>query len=171
MHVAVVGHEDLQEERTGREQDREQRFAPAQHQLSGGAHRGEVGADIDGIGDKQQEHDHADQRARQHARHVRREPFAGDPADPRADGLDRRHQRIGQRDGPHQVEAELRPHLGMGRDAARIVVRRAGDEARPEAAEPRCRRTDPSRFAHCAGSHWLVSVAAYTINIRCVPLK
>jgi hypothetical protein len=68
--------------------------------------------------------------------HVGGKALAGDTPDPRADRLNRRHQRIGQRHRPHQVEAELRPHLRMRGDATRIVVRRAGDEARPQPPKP-----------------------------------
>ena len=59
-------------------------------------------------------------------------PLPGDPADARAHGLDRGHQRIGQRHRPEHVEAELRARLGIGGDAARVVVGDAGDEARPD---------------------------------------
>ena len=50
MHIAMIGQENLQNERPGGKQDREQRLAPAQHQLHGGTHSGEVGADVDGVG-------------------------------------------------------------------------------------------------------------------------
>ena len=54
VHIAVIGHEDLQQQRARREHDREGDFAPAQNQLRRGAHRGEVGADVHGVGDEQQ---------------------------------------------------------------------------------------------------------------------
>ena len=47
--------------------------------------------------------------------------------------LDRDHQRPGQHHRPKQAEAELGAGLRIGRDAARIVVGGAGDEARAEA--------------------------------------
>ena len=50
-------------------------------------------------------------------------------ADARADELDRDHQRQRQRHGPQHRVAELRAGLGIGGDAAGIVVRRAGDQA------------------------------------------
>jgi hypothetical protein len=60
---------------------------------------------------------------------------AGDAADPRADLLDRRNQRIAEHQRPGQAVAELCTDLGIGGDAAGIVVRRAGDEARPQHLE------------------------------------
>ena len=50
------------------------------------------------------------------------EAGAGNPADVRADQLDSRHQRIGQDHGPQQAEAEPAAGLGIGRDAAGVVV-------------------------------------------------
>ena len=41
------------------------------------------------------------------------------------------HQRIGEQQRPSQAVAELRAGLGIGRDAAGVVVRGAGDQARP----------------------------------------
>ncbi len=64
------------------------------------------------------------------------------PADMGADQLDRRHQREGQDHRPQQPIAELRPGLRIGRDAARIVVRGAGDDPGPERA-----RRAPHRVA------------------------
>jgi hypothetical protein len=91
-------------------------------------------------------------------RHVGCEPFARDAADPRAYRLDRRQQRISQSNCPQHLDAELRPHLGMGRDAAGVVVRCTGDEARPEAPEPRYGGRLSFRFTHCDACILLVSV-------------
>ena len=60
---------------------------------------------------------------------------AGRPADPGADLLDRRHQRIGEQQRPADAEAELRAGLAIGGDAAGIVVGGAGDEAGPQRLE------------------------------------
>ena len=130
--VAVVGHEHLQHKRREHEQRRHQVAIDAGDQLRHLAHRGDVGGDVERIGDQQQQHD-----ALQHDRRERRldvggQPLAGDAADARADRLDRRHQRIGQRHRPQHVEAELRAGLGIGGDAAGIVVGDAGDQARPQ---------------------------------------
>jgi Ca2+-binding RTX toxin-like protein len=48
--------------------------------------------------------------------------------------------------------------LGMGRDAAGVVVRCTGDEARPEAPEPRYGGRLSFRFTHCDACILLVSV-------------
>jgi hypothetical protein len=49
-----------------------------------------------------------------------------------ADQLDRRHQRVGQHHRPEQTETELCADLGIGRDAAWIIICRTGDETRAE---------------------------------------
>src|SRR5579883_207107 len=64
--------------------------------------------------------------------HVAGEPKAGDATDLGADQLNRAHQGIGQKQGPAEAEPELRARLRIGRDPAWIVIRRAGDEARPQ---------------------------------------
>ena len=56
------------------------------------------------------------------------ESLAGDPSDLRAHRLDRGHQRVRQRHRPQHVEAELGARLGVGRNAAWIVVGRAGNK-------------------------------------------
>ena len=76
------------------------------------------------------------QPARQHARHIGCKALAGDAPDPCTDGLYCRHQRIGQRNRPHQVEAKLSADLRMGGDATRIVIGRASDEPWTQTTEP-----------------------------------
>ena len=107
------------------------------HQLGRFAHGGQVGADIDGVGDEQQRHQARHQPARHHLAHVAGQAMAGDAPDQGADHLDRHHQRKGQQHGPEQVEAELRARLAVGGDAAGIVVGRAGDQARSQLVEQR----------------------------------
>ena len=68
---------------------------------------------------------------------LRRKPLPGDASDPGADHLDRGHQRVGEHHGPEHVEAELRARLGVGGYAAGIIVRRAGDQSRPQFLEQR----------------------------------
>src|SRR5262249_12083280 len=60
---------------------------------------------------------------------------AGHPADARADQLDRRHQGIAEQQRPAEAVAELRTGLGVGGNAAGIVVGSAGDEPGPEGGE------------------------------------
>jgi hypothetical protein len=54
--------------------------------------------------------------------------FPRDPADAGAHGLNRGHQREGQRHRPQHVEAELSAGLGIGGYAAWIVVSHTGDK-------------------------------------------
>ena len=79
----------------------------------------------------------------------------GGSADARADHLHRRHQRIGHDQRPASGEPEPGAGLAVGRDAAGIVVRRAGDQSRPddvalEAACAEARRLRPTGNAPAA---------------------
>ena len=69
------------------------------------------------------------------------------PPDAAADLLDRDHQGIAEQHRPTDVEPQLCASLRVGGDAARVVVRRAGDKAGAEQAEP-------ARLARCP---WLLS--------------
>ena len=66
------------------------------------------------------------------AAQILRDAVAGYAADPCADRLDGRHQRKAEQHRPAEAVAELRAHLAVGRDAARIVVGRAGDQTRSQ---------------------------------------
>jgi len=65
------------------------------------------------------------------------EAVPGHAADARAHDLDADHERQREQHRPQHAVAELRARLGIGRDAARIVVRGAGDEARPQLLQQR----------------------------------
>src|SRR5215210_2117723 len=56
-------------------------------------------------------------------------PLAGLPADPCADNLNRRHEWQREKHRPSERIAELRAGLQIGYNAARIVVRRAGNQS------------------------------------------
>ena len=116
---------------TAKAGDVEQR-RPVDQQLQRRRHRAEVGADVDRVGDDQQTDQRIEQRRRIVAAHVAGEPAAGHAADLRADLLDRAHQRIGEQQRPAEAVAELRAGLGIGGDAAGIVVGGAGDQAGAE---------------------------------------
>src|SRR4029453_10047632 len=63
--------------------------------------------------------------------------MASRAADPGADDLDRGHQWIGGRYGPAHAVAEPGAGLAVCRNAAGVVVRRTGNQTRPdEIAEP-----------------------------------
>jgi hypothetical protein len=57
------------------------------------------------------------------------DPLAGDPADAGADLLDGGYQRKAEQHYPGHAIAKLGASLGVGRDAARIVVGGAGDQS------------------------------------------
>ena len=91
--------------------------------------------------------------------------LAGHPPDPRADGLDRRHQRKGEHHRPQHVDAELRARLCIGGDAARIIIRRAGDEAR-------ARTPKPGDFRRLGFGHSTASIRMRaSIRWTCKPMR
>ncbi len=117
-------------------------------QLQSFAHGGDVGRDVDGVGYDEQRNDNQQNPARKQTADVRGETFTRDAADARADNLDADHQRKGDQRRPQHVQPELRPGLRVGGDAAWIVVRGAGDQARAEFAQERLVVRLLQRFAH-----------------------
>ena len=69
------------------------------------------------------------QRPRKGCAQIAGDTLAGHAADFRADLLDGDHQRIAEQQRPAHGIAELGPGLGIGGDAAGIVVGRAGNQA------------------------------------------
>jgi hypothetical protein len=63
------------------------------------------------------------------------QPAPRHPPDVCTDELNSRHQRVCQHHGPEHIEAELRAGLRIGGDAAWIIIRRSGDEARSQLLE------------------------------------
>jgi hypothetical protein len=81
----AVGHKHLQQHGDDTEGHRMEMVAAAHHQLQRLAHGGDVGRDVDGVGDHQQKH-HAHQKgARRVLAQVGRHALAGDAPDARAD--------------------------------------------------------------------------------------
>ena len=130
--VASIGQEHLEQGRAGREDQRMLVVEPADDQRERLRHCGDVGGDVESVGGNQQRHESQHEPARRKLHHVGGQPLAGDPADLRADELNRDHERRGQEDRPQQSVAELRAGLRIGGDARRIVVGRAGDQAGTE---------------------------------------
>ncbi len=128
-NVALVAHEHLQQHRGGAEQDHIGQRRPADHQLQRRRHGAEIRAQVDGVGDDQERNQGEHHDARIVPLQVAGDTAARHPSDPRADFLDGAHQRPAKEEGPAEVEAELRAGLGIGGDAAGIVVRGAGDES------------------------------------------
>ena len=71
------------------------------------------------------------------------DPVTGRATDAGADLLDGRHQWVGEQHGPGDREPELRACLGVGCDAARVVIGGPRDQAGTENLEKaRLGRTD-----------------------------
>ena len=130
--VARVAHEHFEQYRDDRKAgDVENRWSGDQKAQRGG-HGAEIGADIDRVGDDEEPDQQIQQGRWVVAAHVSSKTPPRHPADLRADHLNRAHQRIGQKQRPTEAVAELRAGLGIGRDAARVIVRSAGDQAGPK---------------------------------------
>ena len=136
-HVGFITQVDLQTEAGDPEEHRVQVRGSPDQQAQCLAHRGDVGRDVDGVRHQQQAHDAVQHRARENRFHVRGQSPTGDATESRADHLDADHQRVRENHGPQHLEPELRARLRVGRDAAGIVIRSPGDEARPDLLHPR----------------------------------
>ena len=141
MDIAFVTRERLQQGAADREAHHVQVRWPADQKLHRRAHCAEIGAEIERVGDQQKGNDAPQQPGRVMGADIGRDPVAGDPADAGADLLDCRHQRPGEQHHPAHRRAELRASLRVGGDAARVVVRCAGDQPWPQLRQPasRCR--------------------------------
>jgi hypothetical protein len=131
----MVGREELQQQGGSDEEQRHQMTVDVGDQLADLAHGGDIGADIEGVGDQQQDHHQAQHDRWEGAFDVFGQTLTRDPTDPSAQRLDGRHQRIGERYRPEHVEPELSAGLGVGGDAARVVVSHAGDQTGPDPGE------------------------------------
>ena len=98
--------------------------------------------------------------------------LAGDPADARADFLDRRHQREAEQHHPAHRIAELRAGLRVGGDAAGVVVGGAGDQSRAEPCEqPLAGRARGARWRamRAASTAWRLARAFVCVMPRGLP--
>jgi hypothetical protein len=104
-------------------------------QRRAGADSAYVGADIDHVGGRQEYDEEAHGPQAVPVLDVAGQPLAGDVADPSACLLHPGHQRQHPERGPQLPVAELGAGLGVCRDARRVVVVGAGDQARAEDPE------------------------------------
>ena len=135
-HISIVAGKNLQQHAGHREPDDVQMRRAMDQQCQHVPHRAQIGADVDDVGEQQQAHDDPQQPGRIVRADIAGDPHSGHTADAGADLLDRGHQREGEQHHPAHAKAELCPSLGVGGDAAGIVVRRAGDQPRAEGSEP-----------------------------------
>ena len=98
-------------------------------------HRAEIRADVYGVRDE----DECEQAIQNFLVVIflddRRNAFARHRADARACLLYRHHEGEQKERGPQLPVAELRAGLGVGGDTGRIIIRRAGDQPRPDDLE------------------------------------
>ena len=118
-------------------------------------HGSDVGGNVERIGDQQQQYNALKHDRRKRGLDVGGESLPGNPADVRAHGLNRGHQREGQRHRPQHVEAELRARLGVGGDAAGVVVGHAGDEPRSDPRQRVFLQAAPKNLQRVHAPRWI----------------
>ncbi len=156
-HVAPIGNENLeQHDADGKGDDQQPKWRIWGEQTRASGHRAEIRADIDGVGDEQQQH-----RAKQDASavvlpHDARDALVGHQPDAPAHLLDRDHEREHVEREPEQTRTEGRAGLRIGSDARGIVVGGASDKTWAKHTEE---ATGPAqRMGHSA--LWQVVMAA-----------
>ena len=98
-------------------------------------HAREVRVDVDRVRDEKGEGRDDDQPFGEFEAQRSRKSAAGDHPDARAHELHATHERPGDERGPKQRRAVLRTGHRVSRDAGRIIIRCAGDQAGAELAE------------------------------------
>ena len=133
--IAIIADQHFKQDADNPEDDRVEQHWTRDQQRQRRPHRAKVCAQIDDIGDQQQQHHAPQQGLGIMAAKVMRDPPPGSRPDPRADRLNRGEQRKTEQHGPGHSIAELRPNLAVGADARRIVVRSPGHQPRPKHIE------------------------------------
>ena len=141
--VDVIGHENLQQQCRGHENDCHGLAGKPGHQFGNLAHGSDVGGNVADVGDKKQDHDAVQHGRRKGVPDVGRQPLARNAPDRCAHQLDRRHQRKRERHGPEHSQAVLRARLRIRRYAAGVVIGDSGDEPRTDL----CQRMFPEAIA------------------------
>jgi hypothetical protein len=136
----MIRNQDLGGEAADAERRDVEQYRAADDQPQRVAHRCDVGGDVERIGNEQKPHQGVQQRGRHRLAEIGRQSPPGDGADAGADHLNGDHERRGQEHRPAQRVAELGAALGIGGDAAGIVIGGAGNQARPEHGKQRFRR-------------------------------
>jgi hypothetical protein len=122
--------------------------AQTREQLGRVGHAGEVGADVDRVGDEQCDGGGKQHRAREPVAERAGDALARHHADAGAHRLHGDHQRPGEERRPEERRPVLRTGYRVGGDARGIVVGGAGDDAGSE-APPECPKADWLRVGAC----------------------
>lgn len=164
-HVDRIGQQGQREHRHNT--DRQWVHMPsvgAGHHLDRRRHAADVGADIDGVGNRDQRDDEIHHARPVMAADIAGQPVTGHAADTRTDLLHGCDQRKGEQRHPQHRWTEPRAGLGIGRDTARVVIGNAGDEPRADLTQRFfpfgfhslrsgrrgiCPRACQGRLAHC----------------------
>ena len=134
--VARVGYENFRDYGQEREASDVHSRGSIDEQAKRCGHGSEIGSEVDRVGDDEQPDKGIEQPRRIMPTDISGEASTRHPAHLSADQLDRAHQRIGEQQRPAHAVAELRAGLGIGGDAAGVVVRSAGDQAGSQDVPP-----------------------------------
>ena len=134
--IAMIGHEQLQQQRNQRQRAGLRQGGHAGDQLRGGAHGGEIGGDVEDVGGQQQQHQQRRDRPWQHAGQIAGEALARHPRDAGADQLETGHEGQGEHHRPQQAKAESGAGLRIGGDAGGIIIGCARHQPRPQRRAP-----------------------------------
>ena len=133
--VAGVAYERLQQDTDDAEQHGVELGRSVDQQPCRRAHGAKVRAEIDHVGDEQQQDDAMQKPWRIMSTQVAGDADTRDASDPCADVLNDNHEGQAEKHDPGKTVAELGSHLTVGCDAARIVVGGTRDEARTQLAQ------------------------------------
>ncbi len=128
--IGSIWNKNNGREREDAEDYRKQGCASGEEQGHRRTHGADVGTQIEDVGCRHQQENENENWFWITLAEIGGESATCDAPDATADFLDCRHQGVGQEHGPKKRIAELRTHLRIGRDTARIVIRGSGDEAR-----------------------------------------
>ncbi len=132
---APVGNEHLEGEHGYRDGYHQWDVGDRHEQSHGSGHGSQVRPDVEHVRSDDQGDRSVEHHAREPTADESGEALAGHESQARCDLLHGRSQRETYDGRPQQAESKRRPYLRVGPDAGWIVVRRSGNEARPEASE------------------------------------
>lgn len=126
--IALIVEEDFEQQGHGTEQQGVENWVAPGQELQRRAHRAQVGAKVDHVGDEQQAYREPQQRLGVVPAQIGGDPPARNSADLGGDALDYEQQREAEDECPRQRVAELSSDLTVRANAAGIVVGSAGDK-------------------------------------------
>src|SRR5579859_3163004 len=135
MNIFVIGNINLKKQGDDPQQDRVDVHRSAEDKLRGGSHRGNVCAKIENIGYAQEKYQPISKGLGVVLAEIFGYANSGNSSKPPANFLYGGHEGKREQHSPEHSETKLGTDLGIGGDAAWIVIGRSGDQARPQATK------------------------------------